>query len=408
MDVVAVLSTPAGADALALAGQLLRTGAPGTNRLAVAQRLRSAGFDADISAAALTQAALRKRARDKFGADADLMFFTPTGLAQASRAVVAGRRANRLRGHGIGRCAELGCGIGADTIALARAGIRVRAVDADPLTARIAAANIAALGLAERVRVECAQAAAVDLSGVDAVYSDPSRRVDGPTGPRRVFDPRRYSPPWDFLLELAQRAPATVLKLAPGIDHGLIPAGVEAEWVSVAGDLVEACLWFGPLATVPRRASVLRGDQAAELTGTGTEQAPLAAPRRYVYDPDPAVTRAHLVAEFAATVDGALVDPRIAFTFANRPVATPFGRLFEVIDTPPFARKRLRAALRSAGIGALEIRTRGIGVDPESLRRDLRTTGSRSATLLLTRFGDTPTALLCRPLPGTPPSAGTV
>ena len=64
-----------------------------------------------------------------------------------------------------------------------------------------------------------------------------------------------------------RRVPRTVLKLAPGIDHALIPAGAEAEWVSVDGDLVEAALWCGPLAEVPRRASLLpRGRH--QLTGT--------------------------------------------------------------------------------------------------------------------------------------------
>ena len=74
------------------------------------------------------------------------------------------------------------------------------------------------------------------------------------------------------------RVPRTVLKLAPGIDHALLPPGAEGEWVSVGGDLVEAAFWCGPLAAVPRRATLLPAGRAAggaELVGTGHERAPV-------------------------------------------------------------------------------------------------------------------------------------
>jgi THUMP domain-like len=226
------------------------------------------------------------------------------------------------------------------------------------------------------------------------VFCDPARR-DAARG-RRLFDPSAYSPPWSFVSRLAERVPATVLKLAPGLDHALIPSEAEAEWVSVDGAVVEAALWHGPLATAPRRASVLRGADAEVLTGTGDLAAPVAPRRRYLYDPDGAVVRAHLVAEFAAGIDGTLVDPRIAYVFADELASTPFGTRFEVVDDVPYGIKPLRAALRARGIGTLEIRKRGVAVEPDQLRRDLRLTGPGSATLVLTRVDATPVALLCR------------
>src|SRR5512132_2845486 len=48
-------------------------------------------YDAELVAAAVTQVRLRTRARAKFGADADRMFFTAEGLEQATRAAVAQR-----------------------------------------------------------------------------------------------------------------------------------------------------------------------------------------------------------------------------------------------------------------------------------------------------------------------------
>jgi SAM-dependent methyltransferase len=364
----------------------------GRDPLAAAAALRADGLPPDLAAAALTQATLRQRAAAKFGDDAGRLRFTRAGLEQATRKVVADRRAARLAAAGVRRIADLGCGIGADAIAFARAGIRVLAVEADPETAAVARFNLAALGLAGDV--VCGDATAADLSDVDAVFCDPARRSNG----RRVFDPAAFSPPWSFVVSLPGRVPSTVLKLAPGLDHALIPAGAEAEWVSVDGDLVEATVWCGPLAGVPRRATVIR-DGASALTGAG-EDAPVGPIGRFVYDPDAAVVRSHLVGAFASTVDGRLADPRIAYVFADTGAATPFAAAIEVVARLPYPVKQLRAALREHDIGRLEIRKRGLNIDPDRLRRELRLAGRGSGTLVLTRLDETPVALLGRPVPG--------
>jgi THUMP domain-like len=227
---------------------------------------------------------------------------------------------------------------------------------------------------------------------VDAVFCDPARRR---SSGRRVFDPAAYSPPWEFVAGLPARVPRTVLKLAPGIDHALLPAGAEAEWVSVSGEVVEATVWCGPLASVPRRATLLPG--GFELTGTGDERAPVDTVRRYLYDPDGAVVRAHLVASVASLLGGVLADPSIAYVYADRAVRTPFARCFEVLDVLPFSVKRIRAALRERGVGRVDIHKRGSAVDVERLRRDLRLSGPHAMTLMLTRVANSPTALLCSP-----------
>jgi SAM-dependent methyltransferase len=404
LDRLAALRTPEGVRALDAAADLA-----GGDPLTAAASLRARGVPADLAAAALTQAELRRRAAGKFGPAAARMFFTRTGLEQATRRVVADRRAARLWRTGVRTLADLGCGLGADAIAAARAGIRVFAVEADPVTAAMAAANAEAAGVSDRFTVECGDATGYDVSGVDAAFCDPARRKAG-TG-RRVFDPADFSPSWDFVTALAQRIPRTVVKVAPGLDHALIPPGAEAEWVSVAGGLVEATLWCGVLADVPRRATVLASDEAGEtaedvagLTGTGSARAPVGRVGRFLFDPDPAVVRAHLVAEFASTVDGVLADPSIAYVYSDRTVPTPLARCVAVTDALPFALKRLRAALRERKVGRLEILKRGSAIDIEQLRRDLRLRGDRSATIVLTRVAGSPTVLIGQPATGLPDS----
>jgi SAM-dependent methyltransferase len=378
----AELRTPAGEAALAAASET-GTGDP----LLAASRLRAAGHDPRLAAAALTQVRLRERAVAKFGADAAVMFFTPDGVEQATRDLVAARRAARFTGTQ--RVVDLCCGIGADLIALARAGHDVTGVDADPLTAAVAAANVDALGL--DARVICADATDVELSAYDAAFCDPARRAGG----RRVFDPNAYSPPWSFLLDLAARVPRTGVKVAPGIDHALVPAGAEAEWVSVGGDVVEAALWFGDLVSARHRATILPA--GATLTGSGARQALTGPVRSWLHDPDGAVVRSHLVAELADEIGGTLIDRTIAYLTTEAPVSTPFARAYPITDVLPFSVKRLRALLRERGVGTLTIKKRGSAVTPEELRRQLKLHGDAEATVVLTRVAGAPTMILCGP-----------
>jgi SAM-dependent methyltransferase len=387
LDLLAALRTPGGLAALAAASAL-----GDRDQLAAASALRASGVEPALASAALTQADLRRRGVAKFGADAARMFFTRAGLEQATRLQVADRRAQRLARSGVGRMIDLGCGIGADALAAARAGVHVTAVDADELTATIAAANAEALGL--DVAVTHGTAEGAELAGIDAAFCDPARR----RGNSRIFDPAAFSPSWHFVTSLVERVPKSVLKVAPGIDHALIPAGAEAEWVSVDGDVVEAAFWCGPLAAVARRATVISAGAVAELVADRPIEAPVGSVERYVYDPDGAVIRAHLVAAFASAIGGHIADPTIAYVYAPHPVATPFGRCYDIDDVMPFSLKRLRSTLRDRRVGRLTIKKRGSALEPSQLRKDLRLTGSEEMTIILTRVAGAPTVLFCQPV----------
>ncbi|MFJ9345704.1 methyltransferase domain-containing protein [Streptomyces sp. NPDC101237] len=393
-DVLAPLLTPEGRALLAE----VRGTAP-ADELAVATRLRRA-HPAELVSAALSQARLRQRAAAKFGeADADRMFFTPNGVEQSTRASVAAYRAESLHALGVRTVADLCCGIGGDAIALARAGIRVLAVDRDPATAAAARANAAALGLDGLVEVREADVTEVDTSGCDAVFVDPARRG----GRGRIFDPEAYSPPLSWAVEAARKAPCGVLKVAPGIPHEAIPADAEAEWISDGGDVKEATVWFGARVTPGARRAVLLPSGAAVRASPAT-MLPDPAVRpvgRYLYEPDGAVIRAHLVAEVAADLDGGLIDPTIAYITADERRTTPYASAYEITDQLPFNVKKLRALLRERGVGVLTVKKRGSAVEPEELRRKVKPQGPHAATVFLTRVAGAPTMLVGAPAPAT-------
>ncbi|WST02778.1 class I SAM-dependent methyltransferase [Streptomyces sp. NBC_01171] len=361
------------------------------DELAVATRLRRT-HPAALVSAALGQARLRQRAEAKFGAaDAQRMFFTPNGVEQSTRASVAAYRAERMRALGVTSVADLCCGIGGDALALARAGVRVLAVDRDPLTAAVARANAEVLGLADLIEVREADVTEVGTAGWDAVFVDPARRG----GRGRIFDPEAYSPPLSWAVATALAAPRAALKIAPGIPHEAVPAEAEAEWISDGGDVKEAVLWFGTGAPGGVRATLLPGPRTLE--GRGLPDPAVRPPGRYLYEPDGAVIRAHLVAEVAEELDGGLLDETIAYITADELRPTPYASAYEITDRMPFNVKKLKALLRERGVGNLTVKKRGSAVEPEELRRKVKPQGPNSATVFMTRVAGAPTMLIGHP-----------
>lgn len=369
----------------------------GETTLSIGSRLRAANISGDEIAALLTQLELRKKARLKFGEAADRMRFTQAGLEQASRAAVTRTHAQRFVDAGCRHVADLGCGIGSESVALVAAGIDVLTVEIEPFTARIAEHNLAAMSAGRSsYRVLTADATQVSLDGIDGVFLDPARRTAGLRDTRRLARPDDYSPSLDFAFDVAKRLP-TGIKLGPGFDRQLIPDEAEAQWVSVDGQVVEMGLWFGATRRpgVGRAALVIRGSESHELVAM--EDAADAPPRalgEYLYEPDGAVIRARLIGQLAAQLDAGMLSDGIAYLTSDRYIATPFAQTFRVIEQLPASEKQLKRALAERGIGQLEIKKRGADVDPAALRTRLRLKGPNSATLFLTRVDGKHAALL--------------
>ncbi|MGO2660084.1 class I SAM-dependent methyltransferase [Mycetocola reblochoni] len=359
--------------------------------------LRAAGHSPELVSVVLGQASLRRRARAKLGEFADRMLFTPSGLEQASRLRVAARHAGRYRAAGITRIAELGCGIGADTLAFAGAGADVLAVDADEVTAAIAGYNLAPF---PSVTVEHARAEDTALDEVDGVYLDPARRTAGHSGTRRLTDPDDYAPSLSFAFDVGRRLP-TGVKLGPGFDRALIPDDAEAQWVSVDGQLVEMGLWFGTLARegVKRSALLLTADGAHELAAEHDAADPETRPLGgYLYEPDGAVIRARQIGTLAERIGAGTIDASIAYLSSDAAVSTPFAQGFRVLDTLPLDQRTIRQELARRRVGTLEIKKRGVDIDPAAFRTGLKLKGPEALSLILTRVSGVRTAIIAQRL----------
>ena len=376
-------------------------------------------WSAEQAAALLDQARLRRKAGDKFP-HPERLLFTDDALQQASPRAVATYRAQQFAvalhrspftdhrsPFTVHRSlvADLGCGLGADTIALAEAGLRVLAVERDPVRARIAAANVAALGFAERVRVVCGDwltltptlsqrerepESALPLplgegwgeGRIAAAFIDPSRRA----GEQRIFRLDAMEPPLSAVLALLDVIPTLAVKTLPGIADEDIPPDAEVEFISERGQMKEALLRFGDLRTgAARRATLLPGPHHLD-SNAPLDHSAASEPLAYLYEPDSAVIRATLVQHLATRLGAAQLDPTIAYLTSQQPVDTPFARRWAVLRHGPFHLKTLNRWLRELGAGAVVVKKRGSAIDPDEFRRRLKTTpGGPAVTVFLTR-----------------------
>ncbi|RKR75468.1 class I SAM-dependent methyltransferase [Frondihabitans australicus] len=362
--------------------------------VAEVSRLRKQGHAPELVAAVLTQARLRARGVAKFGEFASRMLFTEAGLEQATRLPVASSHAGRYRRAGVSRVADLGCGIGGDAMAFAALELGVLAVDRDEVTAAIATYNLAPWPAAS---VELGDASEVPLDGVDAVFLDPARRTAGHQATSRLQDPAQWSPSLDVAFGFAERMP-TGVKLGPGVDRDLLPDDAECQWISVDRSVVEVGVWFGDLARpgVRRSALVFGPSGPAEMSAAGdTEDVEVGDLDEYLYEPDGSVIRARLIGDLARQLEATTISRDIAYLTAPTAEQTPFAQCFRVVETFPLDEKRLRQELRARGIGRVEIKKRGVDIDPAVFRKRLQLAGSNEATLVLTRVAGRHTALLC-------------
>jgi SAM-dependent methyltransferase len=342
-------------------------------------------YPADLVRAALETAILRRRAQAKFSR-ADRMYFTREALEQSSGEIIARHRAVRFGGFPL--VADLCCGIGGDTLALAQHRT-VLAIDADPLRLAMAEANAAAYEVRDRVTFRAGDVLDL-LDQAPAWFLDPDRRAGG----RRHVSLSAYQPRPDAVLARLPAVPALGMKLAPAVPWEELRAfDAEVEFLSVDGELRECCLWFGPLRKNGRRATQLPGPRtlAADIPAAAPDPG---EPLAVLYDPDPAVVRAGLVTNLAVGLGARQIDPEIAYLTAERFTPTPFARAWRIEAAFPFQLRRLKEWLRAHHIGRVNVHRRGSAVDPEDLTRRLKLSGDEVRDVFLTRVLGRPFVLI--------------
>lgn len=357
------------------------------------EKLRKAGHDPELVSQVLTQLKLRSRATSKFGEFAEQMLFTEPGLEQATRLSVAAHHAGRFLEARVSSVTDLGCGIGADALAFAAAGLKVVGVERDEATAALASFNLASF---ENAAVVHGDATEHEIT-TQGLWFDPARRDLSHTGERhKVLSPEDFTPNLNWVFDLARTKPSGV-KLGPAFPLDLIPEDAHAEWVSHSGDLVELALWFG-MGREGQRSALQIGQQSHRYSAKEIVLAELGSLDRYLYEPDPAMIRSGLMGNLANELGLRTFSSGIAYLSSATEVNSPWLKGFEVIAALPLDEKKIASWCREHEIGVLEIKKRGVDITPEQLRPKLRLKGTGTATLVLTKVGGARQALFCQPI----------
>lgn len=342
------------------------------------ERLRK-DLSAERAHLVVEQVELRARAREKFS-QADAMFFTRKSLEQATDEVLASYKAARFP---VAPAFDYCCGIGGDLIALGRHAA-VGGLDRDAIAVLLANANAAACGLT-RDRCVAFQAEILAEHPVEIPWHcDPDRRLAG----QRTTQIEYFEPGLEQLSTQLRRSGCAAIKLAPATEA---PSDwwplAEREWLGSRGECRQQVAWFGSLARHAGKhsATVVAADGSFRtIAGQPSWAIDIAAELdRYIYEPHAAVLAAHLTGAICREHGLAAVSANVAYLTGNRLLNDPLLAGFEILEVLPFDRKHLRAWCRERRIGVLEIKKRGVRVDPAQLRTEIVATGDNAATLVI-------------------------
>lgn len=359
------------------------------NHLQIASKLRRQ-VEPSLAQAIIETIVMRRLASSKFSRASE-MFFTRPALEQASSEIIADYRAQQFTEAGFTRVADLGCGIGGDTSALA-IHTEVIGIDQDHLRLVMAQQNVSAYGRGERFFP--LQADLIELPAIpcQALFFDPARRDENG---RRIHSVTRYRPPLNLVDYWRKKVPHAAVKISPGVDYDELPSDAETEFISLSGEVKEAVLWYGDLRRgTERKATLLPGGHSLTTADYPGPDVPATNPAAYLYEPDGAVIRAHLVQPLARHLNATQIDPQIAYLTSDECIETPYARRFALEAWFPFQLKRLRQYLRAHNVGQVTIKKRGSPLEPEFLRRQLRLRGDQQRILFLTHVKGKPAVII--------------
>ncbi len=298
-----------------------------------------------------TQKALEKHPR------AVELEHSPEDIRWATPDVVAQYRAKRLHCKII---VDVGCGIGFQTFAFAQHCDHVYAIELDKEKIEKAKRNAAVLGLKNITFIHgdaLSPEVIKQLKNVDVVFCDPQRLPEEAERKTGTIQPDIHQ-----LLELYGKITKRIaIEFPPQIKD--IPFDCEREYLSWQGKLNRLTLYFGSLKRAERSVvvlpseAVLHDDPTAKLKETKVVST-------FIYDVDPAVIKAELLAELSFLTKILLVSRGKTTLFTSlKLVESPFFvHRFTVLGTSEFELKAMIDALKELHAGLVVLR---YSVDPQ-------------------------------------------
>lgn len=294
--------------------------------------LRAKGYEPELVRSAVEQVTLRDGLDQHWPTN---WLLTRDGVEQASHPLVAQFHAQVVAESGVTSIVDLTAGIGSDCAALAERGINVTAIERDPRTIVVLAHNMSRYSQATIIDGD----SDVVAPASSAYFVDPARRsgTRTATGARALpeRDPERWSPPLSSVI--ARSHSATIfMKAAPAFEP---PPGWARYCISLDRNLVEM---FTTNAHSGTCAVVIDSKASTTSILTETNFSPRDRDQqldKYLFELDPAVTRAHLGSQLCSQMAHNLnlfeIGTKGMWLTGSTALFGPYWRCFMVHDTFP-------------------------------------------------------------------------
>lgn len=340
--------------------------------------------------AAVTLIKLRRSAEGKFSRNAE-MFFTPLSLEQATGEKISKYIAARY-GHPK-KVVDLTCSIGGNLIFLSEQAREAVAVDKNAVNILCAELNARAYQQANKIKFICGDAYDNIISDADAFFIDPARDREGKTKTRSILN---CEPNLLKIIPAIFKVSANLgVKISPAFDYQeikLLPEEMEIEIISEDNVCKVAMLWFGKFKTCKRRATCLIGEKVYTYQEkSGLKAVKIAAlPLAYLYEPNKAISKAHLIEEIAEEFKLAKLNRQTSYLTSDKLIEKDqeLFRIWKVLNFAPFSLKEIKTELKTKKIERLNIITKRFPQKPAELYKKLKIKEGSDKFLIITALSD--------------------
>ncbi len=306
--------------------------------------------------------------------------FTEKNAQQASHYLVAAFHGELFKDFNI--VADVCCGIGSDLLYLSNAKQYCYAIDLDKQILEYAEFN---MNFFNRQNIKYLNIKAEDFkNSVEAVFIDPDRRSNY----KRAINPDYYSPSFSTINKFIHNYKNVAVKLSPAFDYEQQSYNSYSyDFVSVKGELKECLLKTGNLVNAHKRRAIILPQKIC-FEQQNHEETPITSIKEWILEPDPAITRAHLVNDLAYKLNMSRIDPNIALLTSDHEPEDIYGKKFKVKNYFEYSLKKLNQFLKDRNIGIIDIKTKGFSDSVESLRKKLKLKGNNKTLIFIVRISD--------------------
>jgi hypothetical protein len=327
---------------------------------------------------------LRRAAKNKFSKSEE-MFFTPLSLEQATGETIARYIAKRFKPDWL--VEDLTCSLGGNVIFLAEQVKKVIAVDLAAEKIECAKLNAAVYGVENKIDFIVGDAFLNINKEAKAFFLDPARDREGDTKTRSFLN---SSPSLlDILPQLFAVTHNVAVKISPAFDYEelkQLPEEPEIEIISENNNCKVAMLWFGDFKTCRRRATGFKKEEFFSFTDNDS-LVEFSKVKKYLYEPNKAISKAHLIDEVALKFNLNKIDTKLSFLTSDELVAAGDSNIFrklEVLHFDKFSLKQFKTFVKKEKIERAEIIVKHFKMTADEIRNRLKIKEGGEKIVILT------------------------